>query len=943
MSSFSGVPMNNTTWWLGNASSLVLMPESSNISEYINNILTTESSENNTIQIPNTYAVWLSLYLKQVVDTYNTRKYQFNNLYHFSNYPAGHIINGVLYLGDTTFTNSINDYFKQQTGQEANPNFSERLYRLNMPNLQKRVEDDPSTPDIDETEYYYDDHYLVEWYYTDSNWDRKEGHLNAPEIPYIMNIDASIVDPAQNEELASLLSSYINWMKACRQLIIFQQHFNARQVTITSTPLLGIKLSENIDKRHLYYSQCMITNKGGENECWSDEYSDERVTISLADIWAFSGLYKAIDFGKYANPETRYLSREDAIIVINTIKNYTGPYFADVMDKMITLMYEVEEALGEDNCSIIGNRCIIKRKVDDYRVMPYDVNSMTDADKTNFTIVDPRVKLYTDTFVGGLVSEFTFKLNLGVYIKIQPVIVNLAGKLTEYSVFFQQLINFETFENWGLSPASMWQNAFVTIVLLALVLIFILKTTSATIKYLLGKGGSIVKIISMFLVLFIELGLFTAISIDPEKSWNIIKTNVTRAINIGEQLILSDNELQYLFGSGDDRDPATAYYLPYLDAWSIYNTGYGLFSYQQIIENTPTSDSDDHDDVRERWGLFESGDNANWPKIKDNKIEHWSILLLDSFEYHGDNYSLLSIKDEDGRWVNGKRINNNAYRVVDHFLAPRISLTKTNDKITLTTTQNENYNGQFQSGFITLLTKLLNVILILCLSIIKFLIFIWLWYQLYIFLFKVILARGGEKKSWKDILIDVFSPILGMIVLGAYVGLCIRINAYLVGIIGLLAEVGLFIVTAIIIRWWSNKPKIFPKTLLPIAALLNMKQTKRKYEMRKSAIESENEARRHGDTDEHDINDPVKDREYYFDESNNIRDKFRTRERQKEIESWIKRVRIRAESGITISDKDKAALLSYMRYTRQEGKYDFETFKEIDKKSRRDQNNQTDN
>lgn len=922
MSKYFGTTANDT-------GSLVAMPN--DIQDYITyKILGDEGEE--YLDIPHSYGVFLSLYLKQVVEQYNNKKYQFNYLYKFNrnDFPIYmYNLRDIYYLGDDDFTARFNAFFKNKTGSAENPKFSEKLFLYNTLDLTTHIEtiesDDPDTPPEEKVVYNYDDHYLKDWYTINTGWNPKV--TGVPEIPYIMQVDIDGV-LENNPELDALLAGFTNWMVAYRKLITFQTYFNSKQVTKTETPLLGITLWENIDKRFLYYSQCMITNQGEDSECWSEAHSPgNKTTICLADVWVFSGLYNCINFAGYDYGDQ--LSREDAITIIQTIKAYCGPYFSDVIEKMIVLMESVEEAIDDDGYDWdMDDYSIKRRKSDDYRVMPYDIDTMTDADRTNFTIVDPRVNIYKNTVVGSIISDFSLKINLSIYIKFQTFFVNLAGKLTEFSVWFQQLINFDLFDDWGLSPANLWQNAFVTLVIMLLVLLFIVKTAAMAIGYALKGSGNIAKIISMFLVLVIELGIFTAISLRPQEIWTNVKFGINKVINLGEQLVLSGDELQYLFGEGEDRDPAAAYYLPYLDTWSIYNTGYSLFDNKQLIKNTPYQDDDTK---HERWGLHEFdnpavGTEANWPKVGNNIIEHWSILLLDSFEYHGDNYSLHSVPDETGtKWVNGKRINSNAYRVVDHFLAPRISIVANGSNYKLTTTQNENYNGNFQSGMINVFTKLLNVVLVLCLSIIKFLTFIWLWYQLYVFIFKVILARAAEGKSWKQILIETLSPILAMVVIGAYVGLCILICAHLTGILGLLVEIGLFVVTAIVIRWWSRMPSVFPKTLVPLAALLNMRQTINRHSAQKNNIEARTDAAKFGDNEGPDTTDADKYREYYFNENGSLKHEFRTSTRIDEVEHWIKDTELRIKRGGQASEQDKRALYNYSNY-RKSVSYDYDTF-----------------
>ena len=85
-----------------------------------------------------------------------------------------------------------------------------------------------------------------------------------------------------------------------------------------------------------------------------------------------------------------------------------------------------------------------------------------------------------------------------------------------------------------------------------------------------------------------ELGFITYVSLNPKKVWNLVKKVDTYVINAGEMMtVYSNPNMQYLFG--DKGSFEVTYYLPYLDAWSLYNTGYGLMDPKQIIDTNSKS------------------------------------------------------------------------------------------------------------------------------------------------------------------------------------------------------------------------------------------------------------------------------------------------------------------------------------------------------------------
>lgn len=660
----------------------------------------------------------------------------------------------------------------------------------------------------------------------------------------------------------------------------------------------------------IYYNQCLIENEGNDKECWSRQYSDEKTSIAIGNVYAFSGIDKI----RSQTPSGR-LTRKQAIEIIQKIQNYCGPYYKEVMANIVICMLDSAKAkTGE----ILSDENEI-----DVRNMPYDIDSMVPTDRENFIYNDPRVEIFKSTILGSLISDISLSGGLGLYFKLQPKIINLAGKITKLSVFFQQLINFDLLDSYGLSPASMWTNAFVFLVMAALALLFIVKTTGVLIKYLTSGSESMLKVISMFLVLFLELGIFAAVSANPEKVWKPIKGALTTVINLGETVtVAADPELEYLFGTGEDRDYAVTYYIPYIDTWSLYNTGHGLLAEEQLIQNAEGKPE------------LEKFKNEKY-QISGKNINHWSVLLMDAFEFNGSSDSLLSLRKGD-KLINGKIINNNAYRVVDHFLAPRINDsfndvdgTYKNANVTVDVKPNENNNGNFQSGFLDLITKLLNVILICILSLLKLLTFLWLWFQLYVFFFKTLLSRTAERKNWPQILMETFSPLLGMIGIGLYVGICIKLNSYLTGVVGLLVQLGLYALTVVLIRWWSTT-KVFPLTLKPIAILLNLKQYKRKKDMDDHNKQARTTASLRGfEITEEEIKDPDKYRDKLFDENGQMRTDFLNREGSNVIyEDWVASIahKIRTQ-GYQPTQADIQALTTFnARLADGRAKYNYDTF-----------------
>ena len=679
--------------------------------------------------------------------------------------------------------------------------------------------------------------------------------------------------------------------------------------------------SNNSSEEHNYenakyipYKQCLITNTGSEGECKSDEYGDDETTITAANAVVYSGVYKITDKYRSNRYSGRYstLTDEDAFSVIAAIKEYCGPYYTQVLSNMMKMM--AYTAKNQQPNSDTGPELDMVK--DDLRVMPYDTTSMIKKDKENYSVVDPRVSIYKSHIIGGIVSDFQINI-LGIffYIRPQEAIISAAGAVTEVSIFLQSICNFDVFDDLGLSPKDMWSSGYAFLFTAAVILFFIIKTIIAVIK--MGTK-SIGKVIAAFLILVLELGVATLLTTNTDSTWSTLKNMNEKIMSLGEQtsVLANDPSLSYLFGDSDDTE--VLYYLPYIDTWARYNTGYGLLKDEQKINASK--------DKQELNGF----DNSKY-KIGSKNINHYCILLADAFEYHGRSESVLTgVQDSSGNIMNGSTINNNAYRVVDHFLAPQITLTESNG-ITLTAKQNPNYNGEFQNTFFDLIVKLANCLLCCFLSLIKLMIFIFYWWQLYAFIFNVVLGMGEKGKKMSQIVLETFVPLFALIVFGAYAATCIMIGMAVEGFIGLCIILFMFFLTIVIIRWWKHYDGgvFFPFTLGWIYTVTSISAAYRRRQVEKLKNESETNSTQAGihfkspEDKEKYLQDPAYRTNKLFDENGNMRSEYVLKYKQdadgdgagnmqKEYDLWYKYMLNLRKSGIEPSNEQmRSAIRNY--------------------------------
>lgn len=719
-------------------------------------------------------------------------------------------------------------------------------------------------------------------------WDGKDNSYTMPYDDYKDFVDNYSIVGFDFEETDIYPSDYQNIYKTYNENADLIDRWNKFQDMLKR----GDDQDSSTSKKEILYRQCMITNEGEDEECWSKKYGDEKTSLTMVNVYALSGIYQVTqDYD--ASEHT--LKDQDAHEIIAKLQAYCGPYYPMVLANMMKLMCATAKYEGVNDPTVN----VIK---DDKRVMPYDTATLLARDRENYAVTDPRVNIYKSHIVGKLVSDFQLSLAIGIYIKPQKTIIGFAGKVTEMSVFMQQLCNFDVLDGYGLSPASMWQNSFVMLLIEFLAIFFIIKTVLAVLKMGSKATG---RILIGFLLLVFELGVITAIHANPEGTWKIVKNVNQKVINLGEMSTLySDKNLTYLFG--DPPAFESMYYLPYLDTWAKYNTGYGLLKDEQLIDSTK--------DYRELPDVY-------MPKISGTEVKHWCVMLMDSFSYWGDSNSIANTIVENGHTYNGVVINNNAYRVVDHFMAPRVKITDNGGTIDIKVTENENYNGEFQTGFIGVIVKLLNCCLCCFLSLIKLLTFLYLWWQLYIFIFKVILGKAAENKTWGRILAETFSPLLALVFIGFYSGVVMTLgmqapDSGTAGVFGIVLEIFLFWLTFILIRWWHDlgQQKYFPVTLGWVYFLTNLSAHNRYRAQEKIKNESRQHAAAAGMPEGYEDMSLEEQRQELFEDSGVLKAKYRDQggDRDAVVRDWYRRANFDKNNGKHMLSPEVQRSMAYL-------------------------------
>ena len=606
-------------------------------------------------------------------------------------------------------------------------------------------------------------------------------------------------EPEEYEKMQAILKERENAIKQAKEYIEFMAKWEAM-----------IPDKDAKDKGVIKWSQCLVTTteedyqyieehnkeltdafKTAEdfknNSCYVNRYEETTpARLSMVEVIAQTGLWKVTAYDNDLDPTNQHISTEQAWKILQTIQKKTGPYYKEVMRNIITLMRTHGGAPKLEDPKNV-------------RTMPYLKSTIIEKDQESISVSDPRAERAWQIPV----LSFTFDSLFGMFnitntVFIGPFI-NLVGRLAEITVWLNKLVSFDILDSYGLSPATMWSNSLIKVIIAMIFSLFIIRTAWLAWKAFKGERA-VMEAIKGLIVTIFTVGIFTLIQINPQGTWNQFKTTLNKMSTFGEQAIVNSvGVYDSLMGNGSDG--TVAYWIPYFELWSYYNTGYSLTEEAAIIR---------FDASRTEY----KGDNYNdhIPTIGGRKTNLWPIVLADAFSYNQD--TEYQIKDS-------------AYRVVDHYMAPELTVSGGPENQSISVRQNKYYNGNFQNSFAVFsgIGTILIIILLLITTVVKLLTFIWWWWQWYLLIFNVMLSFGLEYKDLKDTIKNLIIPAVQLFFVGLWSGMVVWVNSLTISnAMGqvIIALVLYFIGVMLFRLWYERYTTTFPHTLRPLYAIINI-------------------------------------------------------------------------------------------------------------------------
>lgn len=468
-------------------------------------------------------------------------------------------------------------------------------------------------------------------------------------------------------------------------------------------------------------------------------------------------------------------SNSDHEYICSELQQICGADYGDVA--ICIMLQTIKASESDDNDFLV----IENPKVE--RIMPYDLSRLNSEDKNIFdNVIDYRAEMQNSFYSSGYDKEITN------YIK--QAYINLCGKIAEITVSINNCGNFNFIEGIGLDPTILWTNEIIEFLVNLMMIVYVLYLLKVSIQILKGSRTPL-SLVSKSILIFIVCICIYTFSKTPEDTYNFIKNTSSRIFNSSNITLTNNDNLNKLYGNGDSHDKENcSLWLPYFNTWTIYNTNHSINDKEQLIK------IDENNKKPEEYGL-------TIPYISDVEQNLWSTILADNA-------------------TKTTKYSNNIYRMVDHFMAPRIKVNDiSKNNLDIDVAQNENYNGNIQStiNFSSLLWQIL-ILLTICIKVILFYEFVLNIMLLFFNLSLVVFDMNEIKKVLKTL----SASMINVFFTNIYSTILIWASLFSSGISGIIIAIMFYAISLFVLKTMinlSNSSPFKPKILKVLTKAFN--------------------------------------------------------------------------------------------------------------------------
>lgn len=400
------------------------------------------------------------------------------------------------------------------------------------------------------------------------------------------------------------------------------------------------------------------------------------------------------------NSDTGLDSMTSGKEVNKTLKDYLGKKYNSFASNLVYLAVKNGAAEGFNNVPV--------------RQMPYERETITDTDQASLTVEDPRIPKGVDIFgVFHIDSNMWHVFSNGV----ATFFLDLMGTIAEWTSVINSMISFSFMENAGINVPQLWNSDIVKIIITLSFIGFLIMIVRTLRKYL-ANGEGLARHISKFFIGLIALSYGAWLLINPLSFYNSIKSIGNSIMSMESSVVMNaDSSVSDLIGRGTaEEKQAATYWVPYYSLWVNYNTNHIL--------------SEDKIDTKNSKKEPEQKD-MTMPKLGGKDIKLWSAVAADA-------------------WTGGSGNHDDALRMVDHYMAPRMQDLNENNNPMFTMKTNENYNGQIQSSISV--SIIISIFVLLLAVLIKAALFFEAMYELVLLPIYLVSTSIDEKEFIRQIL-----------------------------------------------------------------------------------------------------------------------------------------------------------------------------------------------
>lgn len=410
------------------------------------------------------------------------------------------------------------------------------------------------------------------------------------------------------------------------------------------------------------------------------------------------------------------------------------------------------------------------------RIMPYETDTLNVPEGL---VQDPR----SEHARGNL--DFFVKFNLTTLFK-NDFYVRAVGFICKLCWLFDSWCRLSWITTFVPIDAVSGVAIFIDALLGIVAIMFVIRTLIHAKDVLVGKKGIGMGLAYVFGTFVICSFIVAAVN-KNDRIIEMYENILNFCDDVGVAMFFDEGDnptTELVNGATDTELHEMIFWLPYYNEWCVYNTSH---TYDDPAQDGSSGGPE-----------LDEAPGDLFPYINGKKIEKWCAALINAFT--NSNKGVIS---------------NNAYRVIDHFEAPRLSIDDPH-AAKISSTRNENFTYPVQTSSTHCL---ILCILLLISTIFKLLVFICLFYN-FVFLYAYIvqaLVVAKSNKTVKDVTKE-FIPLaknFGLYFIAGFIQSMISYYTTQLPVNNVTSSIIYFIIFSIfiVIEWWLFFNPMRPKLI----------------------------------------------------------------------------------------------------------------------------------